>query len=122
MNSANVGWIRGMNEAPAPAGAQKVVTIKGDLDLVRLFGAHGWQLPAKPWPKPGEAALAPKPGQVFAVLYGAKQGDGFSLTHAALWTSDGVYAKMGQLGTFKFQNVAQMSGGAFGNPVLYLTR
>jgi hypothetical protein len=46
--------------------------------------------------------------------------NGFT-NHVAVWTSRGVYAKMGQLGLFRFDNLKQMEGpGYFGQPSIML--
>ena len=42
--------------------------------------------------------------------------------HAAVWTNKGVYAKMGELGVFRFDSINQMTGGDFGQVVKMFKR
>jgi len=82
------------------------VPIRGSRDLIEFFTARGWtEIPVTSSPPP--------PGTEYVVLY-ARPGGYYE--HAAVVTPTGVFAKMGELGTFRFDDVDQMSGPAFGEP------
>lgn len=62
------------------------------------------------------------PGEDRAVLYATRGPQGFMYQHAAVWTNKGVYAKMGELGVFRFDSINQMTGGDFGQVVKMFKR
>jgi hypothetical protein len=84
----------------------------GTSDFFDFFRKNGWV-------DNGRLPPPPKPGESYVILYGKPNGE---MTHAAVWRSDGVYAKMGPGGTFKFASPAQMTGSLYGSPVMYLRR
>lgn len=91
------------------------VSLRGDRDLFSLFTNQGWtDIPV---------TLSPlAPGEDRAVLYATRGPQGFMYQHAAVWTNKGVYAKMGELGVFRFDSINQMTGGDFGQVVKMFKR
>jgi len=82
------------------------VALRGSRDLIEFFTKQGWkEIPLTSAPPP--------PGTEYVVLY-ARPGGYYE--HAAVVTPTGVFAKMGELGSFRFDDVGQMSGPAFGEP------
>lgn len=82
------------------------VAIRSPQELFDFFTRQGWT--AVPY-----TAAPPPPGEERVVLY-ARSGGYYE--HAALVTAQGVFAKMGELGVFRFSSVDQMVGPAFGVP------
>jgi hypothetical protein len=88
------------------------IPVKSPNQLFNLFTSAGWtEIPVTRSP--------PSAGEQRAVLY-ATAGNNFQ--HAALWTSQGITAKMGELAVFRFQSLDQMTGGGFGQITKMFTR
>jgi len=112
------GWVGGDGPREIPAGAAGFVIKVSDYGgMVGFYDHHGWTpLRGVTGPAAVSRYPAPRPGEERVVLY-VKDG---KFKHAALWTSHGVYAKMGDLGTFRFDSLNQMAGGFFGEPWVVL--
>jgi hypothetical protein len=81
-------------------------------DLFDFYSGRGWkEIPLTDTP--------PSPGEERVVLY-ARPGGYYE--HAAVWTSTAVFAKMGELGVFRFDSIDQMIGPAFGQPAKMFSR
>jgi hypothetical protein len=91
----------------APTPPSSVQWVDDRDDLYKAFSKR-WEPPVK-----YDQATIEKSGGRWAVFYGNNLG----LQHVAVWTADGVYAKMGLFGTFRFKTLDQMGGGYFGEPV-----
>jgi hypothetical protein len=104
-------WI-GPRVGPARPGD---IAVGAPEALFQQFTSHGFtEIPV---------TLAPlAPGEERAVLYATQANGQYSYQHAALWNSKGVYAKMGELGVFRFDNINQMTGGGFGQVVKMFRR
>jgi hypothetical protein len=112
----SVGWVPGREGIPTNPAPQRVPRIRGDVDLLNLFTSHRWKV--TPFDQ-----NPPTDQEERVVLYAYKDSEGaWQYTHAAVWRSDGIFAKMGQLGTFRFESLEQMAGGTFGNPHAMLKR
>ncbi|MGE0744050.1 MAG: hypothetical protein AB7K86_02335 [Rhodospirillales bacterium] len=88
------------------------IPIRSPQALFDFFTSRGWT----------EIAYtdAPPPaGEERVVLY-ARPGGYYE--HAAVVTAQGVFAKMGELGVFRFSSVQQMTGPAFGAPAKMFAR
>ncbi len=110
------GWIAPLQSnaqvSPPPLGShpEYVATVQ---DLLHVFELHSWEKAVRfdEWRMRDQ-------GGAWAVFY-AKPGN--PLEHVAVWTSQGVYAKMGDLGLFRFDNLKQMEAPRFfGQPVLMM--
>jgi hypothetical protein len=110
-NPTSIGWVAG-NQG-APSDATKVVPINNMGDLLDVYKREGWTVVSRGPTEP------PVPKSGLVAIYLDSSG---SATHAALVTPGGVFAKMGRLGTFKFDSLGQMAGGVFGNPGIWLER
>jgi hypothetical protein len=110
-NPESIGWVAG--KEGAPPGAQTIVHVNTLADLLAFFKQHGWNLVGT-----GLTPPALPQGTEMVAIYSLNG----SATHAALVTPGGVYAKMGQLGTFRFDSVDQMEGGTFGYPSWWLAK
>jgi hypothetical protein len=58
--------------------------------------------------------VPPSRGEERVVLYKNNAG---GYEHAAFWNEQGIFAKMGELGVFRFSSLDQMVGPAFGRPM-----
>jgi hypothetical protein len=101
------GWITdpGMQNVPKVAYIYQSYS-----DLLNYLGSnYGWKVdPFAPWIMSSDTYL---------VLFTNASG---GITHAAIWTPDGVYAKMGKDGTFRFDSLDQMAGPLYGEPTVWL--
>jgi hypothetical protein len=82
------------------------ISIRNPQELFDFFTNRGWT------PMPYTNA-PPPPDEERVVLY-ARPGGYYE--HGAVVTTNGVFAKMGELGVFRFSSVDQMIGPAFGSP------
>jgi hypothetical protein len=102
-------WVGPRANLPAQPGD---IAVSNPSQLFNLFKSAGWtEIPVTRSPLSA--------GEQRAVLY-ATQGVNFQ--HAALWTSQGITAKMGELAAFRFQSLDQMTGGNFGQITKMFTR
>jgi hypothetical protein len=106
------GWVAPKDMTPLQARPWWQ-PVNSSTDLWELFQKHGWG----PQVVPFDPNRLSSEGGTWAVFYATQQnGRGF-LQHAAIWTSHGVFAKMGQLGTFRFDSLEQMvAPNYFGRP------
>jgi hypothetical protein len=112
-NPGSIGWVAG-KEGP-PADAQKWVGFHTRDELLNIvYKPQGWRVVSY---DPNKEHPVPPTGLVVIYL------DSYdNPTHAAFVDSSGVYAKMGQLGTFRFGSLDQMAGGSYGYPGVWLER
>jgi hypothetical protein len=85
---------------------------RSGINLIQIFMNHGWHQINHPPTAP------PPPGTAYIALYMLHD----TFQHAAVWTADAVYAKMGELGAFQFSSLAQLAGGMYGEPKVYLSQ
>lgn len=102
--------------APGDPARPGDIHIQTPQDFLQQFTSHGFTEI-----KVTQAPLAP--GEERAVIYyNSTPPYPIGYTHAALWTSTGVYAKIGELGVFRFDNINQMTGGSYGQIVKMFRR
>jgi hypothetical protein len=111
-NPQTIGWVWSGDgdKGKPPAGANTVVLTPGYQDLIKFYKQYGWL------PVAFGTTTPHVPATGLVVIYENSNKP----THAALVTTSGVYAKMGELGTYKFTDVKQMAGGDFGQPAVWL--
>jgi hypothetical protein len=107
----NLGWCGFL---PNPSYVTKPGTgfRPGTTDFFDFFRKHGWV-------DNGGRPNPPTGNQQYVILYAKPNGQ---MTHAAFWDKNGVSAKMGPSGTFRFDFPQQMIGNLYGSPVMYLRR
>jgi len=103
------GWVGPRFNGQARQGD---IPIGSPQALFSFFTSRGWrEIPYTEAPPPA--------GEERVVLY-ARAGGYYE--HAAVVTAQGVFAKMGELGVFRFSSVHQMTGPAFGTPTKMFSR
>jgi hypothetical protein len=90
------------------------IIISGSAGLKQFFESYGWTQVDEP---DFDYPLGETEERV--ILYANDRG-GFE--HAAYVNSRGIFAKMGELGVFRFSSLEQMVGPAFGHPAVMLSR
>lgn len=118
------GWVD--NGGPVQKGAEKmgargITAAATQEELFKFYDEHGWGPPIY-FTQVTSDGQQPKPGELWIVLYATKGTTSWAPQHAAIWTADAVYAKMGEFGTFRFDSLDQMTGGKFGEPWVVLKR
>lgn len=113
-NPAATGWIteKGFR---LPPGAKPGFQYGSYNQLVGHLGGYGW----KADPLAGFLSPPLRTKSSYLVLFTNAQG---GVTHAAIWTRHGVYAKMGADGVFRFDSLAQMEGRLYGKATQWFSR
>jgi hypothetical protein len=113
-----LGWVWSGNPSDGlpPDGAVIKTSAKDNPKypngLQSVFENNGW------YPVARGSAQPHVPLTGLVVIYGNAAG----YQHAALVTPSGVFAKMGELGTYEFSRVSQLTGGTFGQPAVWLAK
>jgi hypothetical protein len=96
------------------------IPVPSNAALRGLFTSAGWGIPIAI----GNPAYIKPPAanEQVAILYAVVDSSGLRYTHAAIWIPSGIYAKMGELGVFRFASLGQMFGGTYGEPVTMFRR
>jgi hypothetical protein len=111
-------WVGPRRCGKSRPGDVMVVFVKTFDDTAKRLvdgSKYGWR--PMPW-KPGTPMPALRPKEERFIIYQNEKG----FQHGAYQNAEGIAAKMGELGVFKFESFRQMSGPAYGKPTKIFTR